>query len=246
MPKPKLPTAAFMAEDLVSNTHLLSDEDCPFSFHVQKGNPRVLVLAGENATGKSLLTSMLAACAYDDYGVEPMVVSMVRRTSSGMMRVFTYGGEDYRATGEVSLSVSMKALNHLPKRLEESGAGMVILDEPDVGLSESYAHAFGVKLGQAINSLPKNKPWNVVLVSHSRELIRGMAETLDKAPTFIHTGEPKTLDSWLEDRSRKSVEDLDGMIERAAKQIKQVYKIIDAGEQERQENRRAASRKPKA
>lgn len=243
-PKRTLPTAAAIVADLVENTYLLSDDNCPFSFHPQDGDPRVVVLAGENATGKSLLTSMLASRAYHDHGVEPMIVSMVARTSAGMQRAFTYGGEDYRATGEVSLSVSMKALNHLPTRLEEQGAGLVILDEPDVGLSENYAHAFGVKLGQAINALPDKGAWSVVLVSHSRELVGGLADTLTQAPTFVHTNEPKTLEAWASERPRKSVEELDALLNRAKEQVRQVRVILDASKEQAKKATRLA-RKPK-
>lgn len=227
MTKPRLPSAADLVNDLVENTHLLSHPECPFSFHSEAGNGKVVVLAGDNATGKSLLVSMMASRAYHDHGVEPMTVSMVARTQSGMLRAFTYGSEDYRATSEVSMGVALKALKHMPTRLEETGNAMVILDEPDVGLAEVYAYAFGQKVGQAVNALPVKAKWNLVVVSHSREMIRGLADTLERAPTFVHTDIPMTLDDWCANKTRRSTQELDDMLARASNQISQVRKVLE-------------------
>lgn len=242
MAQSKLPTAAKMIEDLVDNSWLLTDKACPFSFHVQKGQGRVVVIAGDNATGKSMLTSMLAAQAHQTFNVSPMVVSMTARTGSGMMRAFTYGDESYRATGEVSVSVSMRALNNLPKRLEEKGAGMVVLDEPDLGLAEGYAHAFGQKLAERINALPAKGRWNVVLVSHSRELVQGLVDGLDTAPTFVHADQPKTLAQWLDKPQRKSVEEFDALMDAASRNIKTVARILEEAEQQ---SKKRPAKKPK-
>lgn len=224
-----LPEKLFTA--LIEDTHLLSHPQCPFSYHLQPEGGNVLVVAGDNATGKSLIANMLASRAYFSHGVEPMIVSMSERTRSGMLRAFTYGGEDYRATGEVSLNVSFKAIGAIAHRLDEDkgrSRALVILDEPDVGLAEGFSHAFGCKLGQQINDLPKSKRWGVVVISHSREMVRGLVDTLDKAPGFAHTDTPKTLAQWCAERPRHGVDAMDKMLERAAKQIKMVRAQIEA------------------
>lgn len=233
MAKPALPPIAKLVTNLIADTHLLSHTKCPFSYHLQPGHGQVLVVAGDNASGKSLVASIAAARAYYDHGVEPMTVSMTARTSSGMLRAFTYGGEDYRATGEVSLNVSFKALDAIPDRLGKgpSARALAILDEPDVGLTEGFSYAFGQKLAQKINALPAGKRWNVLLVSHSREMVRGLADTLTQAPSFLHTDTPLTLDDWCAQRPRKSVAELEAMLKRAGEQIKQIRGILDEREE---------------
>lgn len=241
-----LPLPEALVGALIEDTHLLSHPDCPFSYHLQPQGGNVLVVAGDNATGKSLIASMSASRAYYDHGVEPMVVSMTERTRGGMLRAFTYGGEDYRATGEVSLSVSFKAINAITKRIEDADGGgraLVILDEPDVGLAEGFSHAFGCKLGQKINELPKGKRWGVIVISHSREMVRGLRDTLEKAPGFMHTDTPMTLDAWCAMRPCYSVDALDAMLERASGQVRKVRAILDEAKNEAKNNEGGAKSK---
>lgn len=223
----KMPSLSEMVEDLLARNFILTASNCPFEYHRQEGSPNVMIVAGDNATGKSFLTSVISARAFHAHGVSPMVVSMAARTDSGMMRSFTYGPEKEFATGSVSLNVTFKALENIPSRLsEKNGRALVILDEPDVGLSESYAYAFGQEIANRLNALPA-RGWGVLLVTHSRELVRGLSEGLQKKPSFIHTGTKLSLDQWLEKIQRKPIKDLLKLPERNIERFRKVGRIID-------------------
>lgn len=224
MTKPDLPPVVDLLRGLVANHSVLSHADCPFSYYFQPGWEQVAVLAGDNATGKSFLMGAAGSRAYYDHGIEPMIVSMTARTSEGMMRVFSYGRENGRATGEVSTRVAFSALGAIPDRLKIQRNALVVLDEPDVGLAEGFAYAFGQMLGQRINELEGNQ-WGVLLVSHSRELVRGLNDTLRARPSFAHTQTPKTLDEWVNDTPRYSAEALEQMFENARERSTQVRQI---------------------
>jgi hypothetical protein len=226
MTKPQLPLPAKMVRDYIQTSGLVNHPDCPFSFHLQPGDDRVVVLAGDNASGKSLLMNALASRAYYEHGVEPIVVSMTARTGEGMLRAFTYGNERMRATSEVSISVTLKALAGAKQRLTSpTSQTLVLLDEPDFGVAEGYAHAFGLKLAAALADLPTQGQWGLLVACHSRELVRGLVEGLGQNPAFVHTGQPITLDDWLKAPARQSVQALDQMLEAAKGQSKIVNQI---------------------
>ena len=223
-PLPPLPA---LIHSLLEDRAVLNDPATPFAFRLQEGHGSVVAMAGENASGKSLLAQMVAGCAYHDHGVEPMVVSVQARTSEGMLRAFTYGSEQERATGEVSLSVALKALDGLAQRMGPNGAGqaLAILDEPDLGLSESYAHAFGLLIAQKAAKLPA-RGWGLMVVTHSRALMRGLRTGLGQDPTFIHAGGCLTLDEWLQCPPGHTVEDLLSLPLRARARAAEVRSIL--------------------
>lgn len=238
-----LPPVVNIAQSLVEDTFLLSHEDYPFSYHFQEGDGRIMILAGDNATGKSLFSQMVSLAAFHTHEVEPMIVSMVRRTTSGLGRAMTYGDESCQSTGEMSASVSLKALRNLPSRLEEYGAGMVILDEPDIGLSEGFSYAFGEKVALMVNSLPGDQDWNLLITSHSRKMLQGLVDHLDRRPTFVHTQEPKTLEGWLSETPQRSVAELEAMMTDWIHDFRRVEGIMDeAGSLD--EERKAEAEEP--
>lgn len=224
---PKLPLLADTAHSLVEESFLLSHEDFPFSYHFEAGDGRVVILAGDNSSGKSLLGQVIAAKAHIVHQVSPMVASMARRTAEGMGRAIIYEDEQYHPTGRTSVSVALKALRNLSTRLEEEGAGLAILDEPDIGLSEGFAYAFGEKMAAMINALPQEGAWGALIISHSRQLAQGLVDHLARRPTFVHTSEPKTLDAWLAENPRRSVADLEAMIDGWGPQFRMVTAILD-------------------
>lgn len=224
---PKLPLLVDTARSLVEESFLLSHEDFPFSYHFEAGDGRVVILAGDNSSGKSLLGQVIAAKAHIVHQVSPMVASMARRTAEGMGRAIIYEDEQYHPTGRTSVSVALKALCNLSTRLEEEGAGLAILDEPDIGLSEGFAYAFGEKMAAMINALPQEGAWGALIISHSRQLAQGLVDHLARRPTFVHTGEPKTLDAWLAETPRRSVADLEAMIDGWGPQFRMVTAILD-------------------
>lgn len=228
MTNPPMPQAQDLIQDLVQNHRILAHVECPFSYHVQPGDRGVVVLAGDNASGKSLLLNLVGSKAYHAYGVEPIIVSMAARTQGGVFRAMTYGSESDRATGQVSVATTLRALGAIPGRLDEGGRTLVVLDEPDFGLAEQYGHAFGKRIGRALTALPEDGRWSLLLASHSRELVRGLLDGFGKTPTFVHTGQACSLDEWLAPPGRHEEAALDRLLERAREQ----QKILGRVEQE--------------
>lgn len=237
MSKPSLPQAGTLIQQLLVDHPVLSHPQCPFTYHTQAGDPGVVVLTGDNASGKSLLLNMVGSRAYYTHGVEPLIVSMSARTQGGVFRALTYGAESSRATGEVSVGTALRAVGAMAGRLEGTGRTLVVLDEPDFGLAEGYAHAFGMKIAQRLAELPQDGRWSLLLASHSRELVRGLTEGLGRVPTFIHTGDALTLNQWLAPPVRRDAQALDEMLERARTQSRTYTQIKSELEQSQRPRR---------
>jgi hypothetical protein len=192
------------------DTVLFGDDDGLLHASLSEGHAksRVAVIVGDNASGKSFLVTLMSAfCKLnEDFKAEPLQVSMKYRTTEGLHRAFMYGvfGDEADSTGSISMSGVSGLLKTAHQREKPHWA---LLDEPDLGLSESYARAMGKWLAQEFASLgPMTK--GMVLVSHSKALVSSLFENSRERPWFVHMGAPLTVEGWLEDRSEKTVEEL--------------------------------------
>jgi hypothetical protein len=194
-----------------ANSHFV-DEDCPFPSRLALTDSRVAILTGANATGKSLVFRHLAAFG-KKVKLSPMTLSIRERTGaggSGMLAAFIFGDEQQQSTGATSVGVAICGFANVRSRLEATPPvpSLLMFDEPEMGLSQGYAMAMGIFLAQQVMSLPAQAP-GLIVVSHSRSLVRKLAETLDQPPSFIHMGEkPQTLSQWLETEEVCSVDAL--------------------------------------
>lgn len=216
---------------------LFTDPDCPFSLHPEAGgaNARALVVVGDNAEGKSLLVQVLSAWARKDVNASPLPVSIRERTGaglhemSGMRRMMMFGDESQQSTGHVSVSTVNRAFSTAESWAREDKAPFMVLDEPDMGLSEGYAAAFGMHLARRLNAMPESV--RLVLVSHSRALVgafRSECEALGAGrPHFTFLGaEPWGFDRWLTTVPTHSVDDLLALGERAQERRRTVARLI--------------------
>ena len=226
MPSPKMPRLRTLVARVLTETSVLAHPDCPFSYHLEAGDARVVVLAGDNASGKSLLAQAVAACAYKHHQIEPMVASMATRAGGGMGAAMVYGSEGHSATNILSVAAARTALTSIPGRLKFHHAALAILDEPDIGLSEGYAQAFGQVLAEHIKALP-DANWAVLLITHSRPLVRSLVEHLGVRPTFVHAGPKSTLEHWLTHVPQHSVEELLSLQEQGHVRFRQVRGLMD-------------------
>lgn len=153
---------------------------------------RVAIVAGPNASGKSLLVRLLAAWLTTDK-IEPLQVSMRYRTMAGMHRVFMFGSDEDQSTGATSLHAVLGATRASRDREDKH---WVMLDEPDVGLSADYAAAMGEYLAQYGNDQPERSK-GLLVVTHSQPLVMSLLQNLKLRPHFIHLGEPQSVEEWL-------------------------------------------------
>lgn len=234
MAKPKatssFPSASKVAAWVVEDSLLFRDEASPFRAALRRGAVSLVVVTGENASGKSLFVRIAAEFVRKE-GILPVSVSVRERTGttggemSGLARVMMFGDEREQSTGATSVSAVRAALNNL----ERPKGSLLICDEPEMGLSEGYARALGVLLGQGAKSLPA-RCRGVLVATHSRPLVRGIIEGLGRAPTHVAcscTGSPWVgLEHWLEEDEHRSVEDLEALQEAGLERFRQVAGLL--------------------
>ena len=86
----------------------------------------------------------------------------------------------------------------------------------EIGLSEGFAHAFGEFIGR-LAATPPDMGCGVLVISHSRSLVRGLKAGLCERPGYVITGEgPSTLQEWLEAVETRTVEELEGLADVAS------------------------------
>lgn len=169
---------------------------------IEEHNNNVLIIFGENASGKSLFSTVVDQSAREE-DIEIRNSCMRNRTSGGISRAFVFGDESCQSTGETSFSVAKKALD---STLNTDKSAIAILDEPDVGLSDYYAPAMGKYIAECCLKMNENQ--GVVLVSHSKLLIKSFLNTLGYSVNTIGINVKNDLHLWMDDKSEASVEEL--------------------------------------
>lgn len=204
-------TLATLLEQAIERP-LFTNSDA-FQAHLAGGEGRAAVIVGPNASGKSLFFRVLTAAAHRSK-VLAVTVSIRERTGAGTLemaglrRMFMFGDESEQSTGATSLSAAIKAFNTVDAHAGEGKPTLLLLDEPEQGLSEDYAAAMGTWLAQKANALVHPHALGLVLVSHSRALVRAFQQGLDHKPACVSMEDPLSLDQWLESAKHRTVEEL--------------------------------------
>jgi len=208
------------------NSIIFDAEGIQGTANLSSPTSKVAVVFGDNASGKSLVTLAMRAFLgpRDETGVEIFKVSMQTRTAAGMAGVFMYLDEEYSSTGASSLHVVTTAFHNARER---ENPVWLILDEPDIGLSDKYASAMGAYLAREINSLP-DQVRGVVIISHSRPLLRRMRANLDEPPHEVSMGAAQSLDEYLNpsEPQEASIEELLEFGQRAGRTMKSVSQVL--------------------
>jgi hypothetical protein len=220
-----------LVRDVLESSPLFAHNGGPVTATFKEGHPesRVLLIAGDNASGKSFMVRILAA-SLNQEKVEPLQVSMKYRTRGGMHRAFMFGplGDEEDSTGNVSLHAIRGALRNAEDR---EGPCWVMLDEPDTGLSDSYCAAMGTYLANYGNLMPLNKCQGLSVVTHSRKLIGSMLFTLQKPPHFLcfsdYKAQDDLLQAWLEDERDRSVEELLALNDKSCELFRSINKVLN-------------------
>lgn len=191
---------------------LFQAEDSPFNATVAEGAPKLAVVTGENASGKSLFVRV-AADLVDKQDTLPVSVSIRERTASGLSeiadlrRVFMFGDEHEQSTGATSVQVVATAF----RNVDRPKGAMLILDEPEMGLAEAYTRALGEFIGQQARDIPA-KCIGVLVVTHSRALVQGLCDGYDKTPTHVAVSAEAPAEAgiqrWLDTVEHRTVDEL--------------------------------------
>jgi KaiC/GvpD/RAD55 family RecA-like ATPase len=120
---------AGVLDDLVAFEELFGpDSPCPI-LH-EAGNPRLIVVTGGNASGKSLFAlAYRSLVAREDDKIERITVDMKMRSQGGFRRAFMFGDEEWESTGQISVKAAHGAFTTCRGRENDH---VLCLDEPDV------------------------------------------------------------------------------------------------------------------
>lgn len=224
-----------LLQELFESSRFFGLDDAPLKARLTPGDgqSRLLVLTGSNASGKSFAVRVMASwIADDEKRAEALQVSMRYRTMSGMHRAFMYGpfGDSEDSTGSVSMVALKGGLRTAQGRVTPV---WLMLDEPDTGLSEDYGYALGQYIARNVNEATNPQWKGTVVVTHSRELVQGLVDSLAHKPHFAHAGDaPLTLDDWLQPPRRRSVDDLLSLSERSMETHRAIQRAIEKAKKE--------------
>lgn len=166
-------------------------------YHRVDGQTQLIVVVGDNASGKSMLRRIVQGVC-KQAKVECIHLSMEGRGGStyNPFRSFIYGDEGTQATGVNSTNTVLIGIKTCQGR---ENPHVIFWDEPDLGLSDSWAAGLGQRIAAFAKNLPKLTR-AVVIVTHSKALI---GQLLDLNPNYVHLGvkseeAPQTLTEWFE------------------------------------------------
>jgi hypothetical protein len=158
------------------------------------GKSKLVLVLGDNATGKSVFRNVITALGRKS-DVEVMGLSMQGRTQIGIVRGMIYGDEGSDSTGRNSVSTVVTGIRTSQGRENEHA---LFWDEPDIGLSDNAAAGIGVRIGTFIEEAPE-KLVGAFVVTHRRYLVEHLVAA---KPHVIFTGPnpPASLDEWFDRR----------------------------------------------
>lgn len=217
------------AREMLEESRFFTEPDCPFQGSHHAGDARLAVVVGENASGKSLLYRMVAQGLQAEHKVLAITISIRERTGSGqsdmsgMRRMFMFGDETPSSTGAISAKVVESGF----KNLDRPEACALLLDEPELGLSDGYARALGEFIGLRAKVQPPASR-GVLVVTHSRALVEGLVAGLEETPTFVCMGSDHCgLQPWLHASEMRSLADLSALAFTASDRRKQTQVILN-------------------
>jgi hypothetical protein len=161
----------------------------------------LILMSGENASGKSIVCRMLARMAAES-GIEHLEVSMGDRNGKNpfdKVRDFArYGEECAESTGYLTFQRILKDR----KRLIAGDKDFVFtIDEAELGLSEEYHKALGQFIAETHIAFAETGRCKMFLVcSHSKTLLNGILAALNSKPSSLLlslSGCSTTLYEWL-------------------------------------------------
>lgn len=221
--------ALAIAQSLTSESVMWNSSLNPFKAHIEEGLKQLVVVAGDNGSGKSYFVEWMRGWGRGHHDLQESICISIRvRTGaglgdvSGMRKSMVFGQEDVQSTGETSVAVALRAMHNMATREESGYRCLMILDEPEIGLSASYSRAFGELIAEKLSAIAC-KSTSLVVVTHSRTFVTGLMDRLGAKPSFVFMGEQQqTLEQWLGGTEQRTVEDLLALSEKCRAQRRQV------------------------
>lgn len=215
-------------QEFLENKKFTEDRERLFPSRLEVGiRNNVLVVTGENASGKSLafliLNNLVRSFGKEDkIDVLVMDIGMGRRTRSGIERTFMFGDEDVDSTGNISIRVMQTAVENSRK---QDRYHYLMLDEPDLGVGEGYHSAIGQFLGEFSSNLPE-KCLGLIVATHSRKITSKLRET--GASSLRLGNDLRDIEVWIEQGDlEKSLDELLELKDIAIERFRGVSKMLN-------------------
>lgn len=194
------------ASEVLLYNSMLGDKDYPCQFKIiKKGDPKLVLVIGDNSSGKSLFSKMIKSLSIKELNWDMLSTNMTKRTSGGLS---DQADDQWYSTG----ACSVKNVQNVFSRAKEYKKDFSInLDEPTIGLSMRYELAMADFLSQSILDVNNNENYKgVIITTHSTSMIKRMMEKNGADFTVIATGSfgDHNLDHWLNNESSASIEEL--------------------------------------
>lgn len=205
----------------------------PLSYISGADNSRLLLVLGDNATGKSLIRRLMKEVATrpttDNLAfqvAEFMHISMQARTGEWASMVF--GSETTSSTGTNSATSVGLLLSSVPNR---GHTVLVWLDEPDIGCSAGVAAGIGVRIRRFVETSESTLARATVVTSHAPALIR---QLLPLQPSVLFVGDTAygSLDAWLTAQENPEPVDIAQLHERAHARFRDIQTVLTDLEEE--------------
>ncbi len=187
----------------------------------------ILVVTGENASGKSLafliLNNLVRSFGKEEkIDVLVMDIGMGRRTKSGIEKAFMFGDEHLDSTGNISIKVMQTGVEN--SRSKDT-YHYLMLDEPDIGVGEGYHSAIGQFLSEFASTLPE-KCLGLIVATHSRKIT---AKLLDAGASSLRLGSDlREVREWVEHGDiEKSLDELTALKSISLERFRGVSKMLN-------------------
>lgn len=204
---------------------------------VMKKSPgsSVFLVLGENASGKSFVVEHVRHMAKSHAeNVKSISLSIRERTGSGLdsmasiKKAMIFGDESESSTGSISAKVIQRGFENLKTWIADGVTPILVLDEPEIGLSESYHGAVGALAAQMSDEISCGAEHAVILVTHSKKLVRAMLANSPTPPNVVCLGSHASLEQWLEDDTEKTVEELHALSRKNLDTKRSINAALDA------------------
>jgi hypothetical protein len=170
-----------------------NDGIAPINAHWRPGQGNLVLVLGDNASGKSFFRRIVGAVCRE-IKVEHIHLSMEGRNGDfGGLRCMVYGDEGEESTGVNSIHTVTTGIKTCRGRETKH---VIFWDEPDLGLSDNSAAGVGIAIRDFATSMPQHTV-AAIIVTHSRALVQQLVPV---TPHFLYLGEenvPPTIEDWL-------------------------------------------------
>lgn len=208
-----------LTQSIVQNLSYF-DDDGPIKVAFDSGHDKLVIVTGDNATGKSFIRRVYHAVIKLTKD-EVMHLSQEGRCSSGIPSALIYGDESYNSTGFLTSCTVSTGIRSCKERTTPH---YIIWDEPDIGLSEKYAGGVGVEIRKFVENLSEYTQ-GVIVVTHSKAIVR---QLVSLNPSHLRVGGCPDLKTWLNRFEEPgSLEELE---ERNHTVFRAIQKLLDSKE----------------